>query len=259
MTRTTGKELLASKHLTMADTATERLHEAIISGDFAPGAPLRLIEISEQLGMSSMPVREAIRRLEAIGLVSVLPHRGAFVRDMSLDDFEDTISTRRLLECECVGRAAAQFRPEDTDEAEQHLDRYLALTDARLLVEARTEHRNFHYAIYSRAGSRWLLHAIDTVWKNSERYRFAAEPASSRSQSLEEHTAILQACARRDPSGARAALAAHLDQAASRMRTNLLMHEGVLKGSVLEEPNGREPRAKGAAPAASGGPRAEKS
>src|SRR5690606_38223542 len=106
MTPPTSAELLAGKHRTMADTATERRHEAIVAGDIPPGTPLRLIDLSERLGMSSMPVREAIRRLESIGFVTVLPHRGAFVRGMTLEDFEDTISTRRLLECECAARAA---------------------------------------------------------------------------------------------------------------------------------------------------------
>lgn len=223
--------LLANRHPTMADTATERLHEAIVNGDFAPGTPLRLIDISERLGMSSMPIREAIRRLEAIGLVTVLPHKGAYVRGMSLEDFEDTISTRRLLECECVERAAARFAADQVDACREHLNRYLVLTDAGLMVEARTAHRDFHYGVYRQAGSRWLLHAIDTVWKNSERYRFAAEPASSRAETLEEHTAILEACAKRDPAAARQALADHLDQASSRMRANLLHHGAVSGGA----------------------------
>lgn len=231
MSKSASQALLADRHPTMADTATERLHEAIISGVFPPGTALRLIDISERLGMSSMPVREAIRRLEAIGLVTVLPHKGAYVRALSLDDFEDTIATRRLLECECVARAAERFSPQDAEACQGHLDRYLALTDAGLMVEARGAHHDFHYGIYRRGGSRWLLHAIDTVWKNSERYRFAAEPASSRSETLDEHTAILEACARRDPAAARQALADHLDQAASRMRANLLQHAGVERGS----------------------------
>lgn len=232
----TPTEVLTGRHPTMADTATERLHEAIIAGDFPPGTALRLIDLSERLGMSSMPVREAIRRLESIGLVTVLPHKGAFVRAMSLYDFEDTISTRRLLECECVERAASRFGPEHVAACQGHLDRYLALTDAGLMVEARTAHRDFHYGIYARAGSRWLLHAIDTVWKNSERYRFAAEPASSRSETLDEHTAILEACARRDPAAARQALADHLDQAAGRMRANLVqLGRLAVAGAGLDE------------------------
>jgi len=240
MPPTSTSTLLANRHPTMADTATERLHEAIVTGDFPPGTALRLIDISERLGMSSMPIREAIRRLEAIGLVTVLPHKGAYVRAMSLEDFEDTISTRRLLECECVGRAAARFGTEQVEVCQGHLDRYLALTEAGMMVEARTAHRDFHYGIYRQAGSRWLLHAIDTVWKNSERYRFAAEPASSRTETLEEHTAILQACARRDPAAARQALADHLDQAASRMRANLLHHGAVASSGELAADLGDE-------------------
>src|SRR5690606_30573460 len=122
-----------------------------------------------------------------------------------------------------------RFGTEQVEVCQGHLDRYLALPEAGLMVEARAAHRDFHYGIYARAGSRWLLHAIDTVWKNSERYRFAAEPASSRSETLDEHTAILQACADRDPEAASLALAAHLDQAAGRMRANLLQ-----RGSVSE-------------------------
>src|SRR5690606_19534930 len=120
-----------------------------------------------------------------------------------------------------------RFGTEQVEVCQGHLDRYLALPEAGMMVEARTAHRDFHYGIYRQAGSRWLLHAIDTVWKNSERYRFAAEPASSRSETLDEHTAILQACADRDPEAASQALAAHLDKAAGRMRANLLQRGSV--------------------------------
>src|SRR5690606_34053610 len=133
-----------------------------------------------------------------------------------------------------------RFGTEQVEVCQGHLDRYLALPEAGMMVEARTAHRDFHYGIYRQAGSRWLLHAIDTVWKNSERYRFAAEPASSRTETLEEHTAILQACARRDPAAARQALADHLDQAASRMRANLLHHGAVASSGELAADLGDE-------------------
>jgi DNA-binding GntR family transcriptional regulator len=223
---------LAARHPTMADAATERLHDAIVTGLFPPGTPLRLIDIAERLGMSSMPVREALRRLEAIGLVTVLPHRGAFVSPLSRDDFEDTVSTRRLLECACIERAANRVTVEDLATCRRHLDAYVSLSEAGRLVEARTAHRDFHYAIYALAGSRWLLHAIDTVWRNSERYRFAAGADYASRDTQAEHEAILGALARRDPEAARRALADHLDGAAARMRANLEQHDQIAAPST---------------------------
>ncbi|MGH3041847.1 MAG: GntR family transcriptional regulator, partial [Gaiellaceae bacterium] len=82
------------RHQTMAEAAVADLQEAILAGELAPGAPLRLEELARSLGMSISPVREAVRRLEALGLAVHAPHRGAWVSELAIEDLHDTYEVR---------------------------------------------------------------------------------------------------------------------------------------------------------------------
>jgi DNA-binding GntR family transcriptional regulator len=205
-------------HATLADAATARLHEAILVGELAGGAPLRLTDLAADLGMSMMPVREAIRRLEALGLVEVVPHKGAWVRHLTLDDAHDTHDMRLLLEVTAIERAAPRFTDRDAEQARGFLEQHVRALAAGDQATARQAHTDFHFAIYGAAHSRWLLRALEPVWQNSERYRFVgARTPGSRSEILREHQAILTACMARDPAAAGAALRLHIDNAHARV------------------------------------------
>lgn len=209
-------------HPTMAERAAAQLHQAIVSGEVPAGAHLRLVDLAERLGMSPMPVREAVRRLESLGLVEVHPHRGAFVRTLSKEDFDDTMETRLLLERAAVEKAAAAFTEEAAEKAEYWLKRYVALAQAGMVVEAREAHTEAHFSIYRASRSKWLMHAIEAVWRNSERYRFT--DASGRDEdevSGHEHSPILEACRAGDPQAAGDALVEHLTRAAGRMVSHI--------------------------------------
>lgn len=205
-------------HRTLADAATAQLHEAILAGDLAAGSPLRLTDLAESLGMSMMPVREAIRRLESLGLVEVVPHKGAWVRELTLDDAHDTHEMRLLLEITAIERAAPRFTDRDTEKARAALDRHVSASQLGDQAAARQAHTDYHFAIYAAAGSRWLLRALEPVWQNSERYRFAGtrspEAAAERHR---EHQAILAACMARDAAAAAEALRLHIHNSRSRV------------------------------------------
>lgn len=206
---------------TMAENAAEQLHRAIVSGEVPAGSHLRLTEIAERLGMSMSPVREALRRLESLGLVEVHPHRGAFVRELSKSDFRDTMATRIMLESAAVEQAADRFDSEHEQEALNWLKRYTSLVEADLVVEAREAHTALHFTLYKASGSRWLVHAIEPVWRNSERYRFASESHEPGDALQHEHEPIITACIDHDPQRAGKALTKHLETAAKRMEANI--------------------------------------
>lgn len=208
-------------HRTLAEMVAEQLHAEILSGEIPAGSHLRLNDLATRLQISPMPVREAVRRLEALGLVEQHPHRGAFVRQLSLDDFEDTMRVRVMLEGAAVQQAAGRFTLDDARRAADLLARYRELVGADRRVEAREVHTDFHFALYRASGSRWLLHAIEPVWRNSERYRFAAGSGESAQVLLAEHDAILDACRAGDAECASNALADHLQRAAARMAANI--------------------------------------
>lgn len=203
-------------HTTAADAATTALFNGIVDGTLSPGSHLRLAELAEQFGLSMMPVREALRRLEHLGLVELEAHRGAFVRQLSLEDVRATYETRFLLEGQAARRAAGKV----TARAEQTARDALAAR-AKHMAEgdpqrARDAHELFHFTIYEAAGNPWLLRSIMPPWRNAERYRLESmrrpELAAQRAQ---EHDAILTAVLDGDGDAARDRTIEHLQASLS--------------------------------------------
>lgn len=211
---------------TLADQVAADLHVAILQGEFEGGAHLRINDLAERFDTSQMPVREALRKLSALGVVEILPHKGARVLALSVEDLDDVSRVRRLLEGHAIREAAVRFTPEHEKEASEALDRHVALLETGDVEAARRAHTDFHLALYKAADSRWLLHAIEPVWQNTERYRFTLSRVPSvNSQSYKEHLRILNACVAHDPDEAHRSLCEHLDGAYERMKLAMGNHE----------------------------------
>src|SRR5437879_8160696 len=129
----------------MAEAALAELQDSILSGELPPGSPLRLEELAARLGMSISPVREAVRRLESLGLAVHVPHRGARVSDLALDDLRDTYEVRLVLEPLAVRRAAGRFTSEDESAAHVHLVAYAQARERNEPRAARAAHAAFHF------------------------------------------------------------------------------------------------------------------
>lgn len=196
---------------TAAEAATSALFAAIVDGTIAPGSHLRLQDLAKQFGLSMMPVREAIRRLAALGLVEVEPHKGAYVRPMTLEDVVATYETRFLLEGAAARAAAARFTDDDAQAARDALDdraRFMERGDAE---HARDAHEKFHFTIYNAAGNPWLNRCIMPVWRNSERYRIESmRHRELNEQRAREHEEILAAVTEGDGDAAEEKMIAHL-------------------------------------------------
>ncbi len=194
----------------MAEAAVAELQEAIVSGELPAGAPLRLEELAERLGMSISPVREAVRQLEALGLAVHVPHRGARVADLAIDDLHDTYEARLALEALAVRRAAERFTAEDEARARACLRAYAAARERGDDRAARAAHAGFHFGLYEASGSAWLVRLIRPAWENSERYRALSLKSRGFPERQQEHERILAACVRHDPEAASAELRRHL-------------------------------------------------
>ncbi|WP_428965680.1 GntR family transcriptional regulator [Micromonospora fluostatini] len=206
----------------MAETAAAELHRMIMSGELPAGTHLRLADLTAALDMSAMPVREGLRRLEALGLVEIIPHKGAWVRDVSLDDLLDTHQTRLALETLAIRSAAERFTAQDAEAARHALHEHAKLAGADDPIPARQAHTAFHFTLYRAGGSRWLPRAIEPVWENSERYRFATRPTPDGLAHIQaEHQAILDACVAGDPEAAVTALTRHLENAMRRIQESM--------------------------------------
>ncbi|AWB94811.1 GntR family transcriptional regulator [Agromyces badenianii] len=207
-------------HRTLADTVAEAIHLAILRGEYPAGTWLRIQDLASTYETSSMPVREALRRVAALGLVEVVPHRGARVVELSVSDLEDTYRTRLVLERALVAEAAKTFSAAHEKEAAQALEEHERFIEAGNVDAARRAHTAFHFAIYRASGARWLLRSLEPVWQNSERYRFASptDPGARR-RTHEEHDEILQACSSHDVERAQQAVQVHLNAAMQRINT----------------------------------------
>lgn len=199
------------KRLTTADQAYETILAAIVEGKFRPEEPLRINTLAKSLGMSMMPVREALSRLETLGVIESQPYRGVRVRELSMPDLVDTYRTRILLEGFLTRQAATRFTPDMEKRAVGFLDLQADRNTVNDLEGARNAHRDFHFTVYEAAQTPWTVHAIEPTWANSERYRIAAkvtpEIVAFRRQ---EHEEILAACVAGDPDRAERALRDHL-------------------------------------------------
>jgi DNA-binding GntR family transcriptional regulator len=196
---------------TLADNAVSLLHEAILSGELAPGERLRIEDLGERLGMSPMPIREALRQLDARGLVEHTPHRGAKVAELSIEDLEDTTKVRLALEALAVHDGAERFTPQQATLARGHLTAWHRAKRDKDPQRARQEHAQFHFALYSAADSRWMMRSIVPVWENGERYRLeGVDDRSNLKKRLQEHERILELCEEHKGDAAADALHDHL-------------------------------------------------
>lgn len=201
----------SGRHRTLAEQAVAELQEAILTGELPPGTPLRLARLAESLDMSPMPVREAVRQLERLGLAEHVPHRGARVSALSVGDLHDTYDARLALEGLAVRRAAERFSSQDAARCAAFLGEHVTAYRRGDERRSRELHMEFHFCLYSASGSQWLVRLIRPLWQNSERYRIASlYERASLERRRREHQRILDACVARDPDQAEAHLRAHL-------------------------------------------------
>lgn len=212
---------------TTSDHIADALRAAINGGQLEDGAVLNQVELAEHFGVSRVPVREAMRRLEAEGLIDASAHRRAVVRGLSLARLSEAYELRALLE----GHLAAAAVPK-LDRA--RLDRLAALN--RELREAPDHVRyleingRFHSTLYEAAERPLALEFVDTLRQRAERY----VQMWSRGRGLDrgrqvarEHAAIVRLARAGDAEGVRGAVEEHIEHT---LKAVLELHEDQLPG-----------------------------
>lgn len=184
-----------ASHRTLAEKAFGMLHDAIVTGALQPGERLPIEDVAAATGMSPMPIREALRRLDGVGLVENIPHRGARVADLSVSDLKEVYDSRLMLEVPAIGRAAENFTEEDEKLAAEWLERLGDTLEREQNAEALEAHTGFHFALYRAASSRWLVRLISPLWDSAERYRASKVGVTALFRSrVDEHQRLLDAC-----------------------------------------------------------------
>src|SRR5690348_16150851 len=205
---------LGPSHRTLAEKAFDALHQAIITGQLRPGTRLPIEELADVLQMSPMPIREAVRRLDAAGLVENIPHRGARVTQLSITDLSEVYEARLALDVLAIRRAAERFTPADAATATARLAELQASSDDTSAATS-SAHVAFHFALYAAADSSWLLRLIRPIWETAERYCLEVPECRQLAARKYEHQAILEACMAHEPDAAAIALRDHLARTAN--------------------------------------------
>jgi DNA-binding GntR family transcriptional regulator len=191
-------------------TATEyveaTLRAAILSGAIAPGTPLRQEELATSFKVSRMPIREALRQLEAQALVDFEPHRGAVVVQITLLDAMDNYAIRAALEPQALRLSIPNLTVEDFEIAEDLLAEIDQECDPGRMGEL---NRRFHMTLYAQAGLPRLIALTEQHLATADRHLRFHLSAVGGDLGQDEHREMLAACHARDIERAVATLARH--------------------------------------------------
>ncbi len=174
----------------------ETLRAAILDGRIPCGTALRQQDLADLFGVSRMPVREALRQLEAQALLNVVAHKGAVVAPLVQGDAVKTYALRILLESEALRLSIPLLTAEDLEQAARYIDELETEHD---YTEIGRLNRLFHMSMYCKAPNRRLLKLVEDGLNEEERFlRFNLEAMGLGKLSQEDHRALLRAVEGRD-------------------------------------------------------------
>jgi DNA-binding GntR family transcriptional regulator len=182
---------IGARHRSLRDETVDELRRLILDGDLQPGSHLTELAISERLGVSRLPVREAFRRLEAEGLLEALPRRGVRVVELDGDELESVREIRVALELMAVRRTVERADAEVLDSLRT------VLTDGELANQANDSDRldelndTFHDLLSRGSGSRFLAETLRAV--RNQAHHLVGGKSAAVGNSWEEHARIIEA------------------------------------------------------------------
>ena len=198
--------------LPLRDVVFNTLRQAILTGELKPGERLMELHLADRLGVSRTPVREAIRRLELEGLVTMIPRRGAEVARITEKSMSDVLEVRRTLDALCAELACDRITEEGLARLRKACDQFeqcVATKDSRKIAQADVA---LHDIIVEATGNRRLVQMVHNLSEQMYRYRFEYIKDSSQHETLvKEHRIIYESIVNKDKDTAAAAAKLHID------------------------------------------------
>jgi DNA-binding GntR family transcriptional regulator len=192
-------------HRPLADLVFERLRDSIIDGRLKRGQWLRQETLAQELAVSQMPVREALKRLVAEGLAERIPYKGVKVVEFSPEDIVDICTARLVLEGLAVRFAIPLITPETLERLKENLKEAERLTEQDQMARRRELNIEFHLSICWASGRQYLVRLLEALWgwfpsvmlyEGMLRQRELLPARLERE--MQEHWAILEALEKRD-------------------------------------------------------------
>lgn len=206
-------QTIGSAHLGLRDQVLAELRRRIVDGDYAPGERLTEDRLAADFGTSRNPVREALRIVEADGLVTLNPRRGAVVATPDATAVSELFAVRSSLESVAARLAAERATPAEVAELRALLDQARDATDRGDLSAVAELNSTFHMRVAELSGNRWLRTLSASIYLHVH-WIFRLTAAHRAPHSWQEHIRLLDAIADGDGDAAEAAARAHVDAAA---------------------------------------------
>ncbi|RKJ20843.1 GntR family transcriptional regulator [bacterium D16-50] len=224
-------QLSLQADLPLRDLVFNTLRQAILTGELKPGERLMEIHLADKLGVSRTPIREAIRKLELEGLVTMIPRRGAEVAQITEKSMSDVLEVRRTLDALCAELACDRISEEGLaalKDACGQFEQCVAGRDAQRIAQADVA---LHDIILQATGNQRLIQMVNNLAEQMYRYRFEYIKDSSQHERLvEEHKIIYQSILNKDKDTAAAAARTHIDN----------QKKAIIRQIRLDRKNGRK-------------------
>lgn len=224
---------LGDNYVTKSDFAYAQVRNRILTGEYRPGTVVNQAALAAELGISTTPLRESLRRLKAEGLIELDAHRDARVTELSAEEARDLLELRRALDPLAAGLAAERRTKSDIAEMRLALSELQPLPNEPGVVDL-DAHRRFHRAVYNASHNDLLILTLDGLWDKADRYRRVGleekRPQPERDQAATEHRELAAAVIAGDSDGATRIMLSHIRsslgaKAALRLSSGATGHE----------------------------------
>lgn len=205
-------QLGMDEFLPLRDVVFNTLRQAILTGELKPGERLMEIHLANRLGVSRTPIREAIRKLELEGLVTMIPRRGAEVAQITEKSMKDVLEVRRTLDALSAELACERISPEEEEalkKACQAFEDAVKTKDTKAIAKADVA---IHDIIAAATGNQRLIQLINNLAEQMYRYRFEyIKDATQHERIIQEHRIIYESIINKNKEAASEMAKTHID------------------------------------------------
>ena len=217
--------------LPLRDVVFKTLRKGILTGELKPGERLMEIHLANRLGVSRTPIREAIRKLELEGLVTMVPRRGAEVANITEKNLKDVLEVRQALESLAIELACERITEENKEELRQKLDQVetaVRTGDTGAIASADVA---FHDAIVEFSGNMRLIQLVGNLGEQMYRYRFEyIKDVSKHSQIMSEHRIMFDSIMENDREKAARIVKVHINNQEEAIMRQIQKEQGAEAG-----------------------------
>ena len=203
---------MMDEYLPLRDVVFRTLRRAILKGELKPGERLMEVQLANRLGVSRTPVREAIRKLELEGLVTMIPRRGAEVAEITEKNMRDVLEVRRTLEIMAAEIACDRITPELLQDLAEAGEEFRELKDSEDYTSLAAADVKFHDVIYAATDNQRLISILNNLREQMYRYRLEYLKDTDSHEKLDgEHQAIYENIKNGDKEAVCAMVGQHID------------------------------------------------